>query len=320
MTQSLEDAIRAFAPELPLAVALSGGADSLALLVACAEKWPGQVVALHVNHGLQDAAAMFEDHCRSVCESLGVPLRIQHVDARHAIGQSPEDAARHARYTAISALALSEYGPIAIKSIAIAQNANDQVETLLLALSRGAGLAGISAMPARWRRDGLDHYRPLLAVAGADIRRWLAGRGIAFVEDPTNQDQRYTRNRIRARLVPALQDTFPQFLDTFTRSATHSAQAQQVLDEVAAQDLQLAGRDSDGMPRIRALQQLSRARQANALRHWLKERFQTIPSTAQLSELLDQLADCTTRGHRIHIKVGLGFVQRSSDVLTWYNP
>ena len=320
MTQSVEEAIRAFAPELPLAVALSGGADSMALLMACAEKWPGQVVALHVNHGLQEAAAMFEDHCRSACERLGVPLRIQRVDARHATGQSPEDAARQARYMALSALALVEYESTAIKSIAIAQHANDQIETLLLALSRGAGLAGLSAMPAHWRRDGLDYYRPLLAVAGADIRSWLAQRGIAFVEDPTNQDQRYTRNRIRARMVPALQDTFPQFLITFARSATHAAQAQQVLDEVAAQDLQLAGRGSDGLPRIQALQQLSRARQANALRHWLKDRFQTIPSAAQLSELLDQLADCTTRRHRIHIKVGLGFVQRSSDVLTWYNP
>lgn len=320
MTQSLDEAIGAFAPKLSLAVALSGGADSVALLVACAEKWPGQVVALHVNHGLQDAAAMFEAHCRSVCERLGVPLRIQRVDAHPLAGQSPEDAARQARYAALSALALVEYEQSAIKSIAIAQHANDQIETLLLALSRGAGLAGISAMPAHWRRDGLDYYRPLLAVAGADIRSWLAQRGIAFVEDPTNLDQRYTRNRIRARLVPALQDTFPQFLDTFARSAAHAAQAQQVLDEVAAQDLQLAGRGSDGLPRIRVLQQLSRARQANALRHWLKDRFQTIPSTAQLSELLDQLADCTTRGHRIHIKVGLGFVQRSSDVLTWYNP
>jgi len=320
MTQSLDEAIGAFAPKLPLAVALSGGADSVALLVACAEKWPGQVVALHVNHGLQDAAAMFEAHCHSVCERLGVPLRIQRVDAHPLAGQSPEDAARQARYASLSALALVEYEQSAIKSIAIAQHANDQIETLLLALSRGAGLAGISAMPAHWRRDGLDYYRPLLAVAGADIRSWLAQRGIAFVEDPTNLDQRYTRNRIRARLVPALQDTFPQFLDTFARSAAHAAQAQQVLDEVAAQDLQLAGRGSDGLPRIRVLQQLSRARQANALRHWLKDRFQTIPSTAQLSELLDQLADCTTRGHRIHIKVGLGFVQRSSDVLTWYNP
>jgi tRNA(Ile)-lysidine synthase len=319
MTQSVEEAIQCFTPDLPLAVALSGGADSMALLVACSEKWPGQVVAWHVNHGLQEAASTFEAHCRAICEQLNVPLGIQEVDARHQPGQSPEDAARQVRYKAFSALALEKYNDIAIKSIAIAQHADDQIETLLLALSRGAGLAGLSAMPARWQRGGLDYYRPLLTVPGADIRIWLAARGITFVEDPTNQDQRYTRNRIRAQLMPALRSAFPPFLDTFARTAAHAAQAQQVLDEVALQDIQLANGGAD-LPRIKALQLLSRARQANALRYWLKYSFQVVPSTAQLSELLDQLADCTTRGHRIHIKVGLGFVQRNSDVLTWYNP
>jgi tRNA(Ile)-lysidine synthase len=254
-----------------------------------------------------------------MCGQLGVPLRIQNVAARHQPGQSPEDAARQARYRAFSALALEKYNDVAIKSIAIAQHADDQIETLLLALSRGAGLAGLSAMPVRWQRGGLNYYRPLLTVSGADIRIWLAARGITFVEDPTNQDQRYTRNRIRAQLMPALRSAFPPFLDTFARTAAHAAQAQQVLDEVALQDIQLAN-GGGGLPRIKALQLLSRARQANALRYWLKYSFQVVPSTAQLSELLDQLADCTTRGHRIHIKVGLGFVQRSSDVLTWYNP
>ncbi len=320
VTQSVDEAIQGFNPVLPLAVALSGGADSVALLLACASKWPGQVTALHINHGLQEAATSFEDHCRLVCQQLNVPLRVQRVDARKQSGESPEDAARQARYLAISALALVQSGQYTIKSIAIAQHADDQVETLLLALSRGAGLAGLSAMPAHWQRDGLDYYRPLLAVAGADIRNWLGTRGIPFVEDPTNQDEQFTRNRIRARLMPPLRTVFPQFLDTFARSAAHAAQAQQILDEVAAQDLQSVARSTDGLPRIKALQALSRARQANALRHWLKQSFQCMPSTAQLSELLDQLADCTTRGHRIHIKVGSGFVQRSSDVLTWYNP
>jgi len=312
--------MRGFNPALPLAVALSGGADSVALLVACAEKWPGQVVAVHINHGLQDAASLFEDHCRVLCQQLNVPLTVQKVDASKQAGQSPEDAARQARYKAFSALGPVECAEGAIKSIAIAQHADDQVETLLLALSRGAGLAGLSAMQADWQRDGLDYYRPLLAVAGADIRSWLSGRGMAFVEDPTNQDEQFTRNRIRARVMPALRAAFPQFLDTFTRSASHAAQAQAVLDEVAVADVQAISRSGDGLLRIKALQLLSRARQANALRYWLKSRFQVVPSTAQLSELLDQLADCTTRGHRIHIKVGPGFVQRSSDVLTWYNP
>ena len=320
MTQSVDQAIAGFNPALPVAVALSGGADSVALLVACAEKWPGQVSAVHINHGLQAAATLFEDHCRALCKQLNLPLRVQNVDASKQAGQSPEDAARQARYMAFSALALVESDGSTIKSIAIAQHADDQVETLLLALSRGAGLAGLSAMPAHWQRDGIAYYRPLLGVAGADIRAWLAQRGIPFVEDPTNQDEQFTRNRIRARLMPALRAAFPQFLDTFARSASHAAQGQQVLDEVAAQDLQAVARSTDGLPRIKALQTLSRARQANALRYWLKQSQQVIPSAAQLSELLDQVADCTTRGHRIYIKVGTGFVQRSSDVLTWYNP
>ncbi len=320
MTQSVDQAVAEFNPALPLAVALSGGADSVALLVACAEKWPGQVSAVHINHGLQAAAPLFEDHCRLLCERLNVLLQVQKVDASKQAGQSPEDAARQARYMAFSALAPEKTSGIAIKSIAIAQHADDQVETLLLALSRGAGLAGLSAMPAHWQRDGLDYYRPLLQVAGADIRTWLAQRGVSFIEDPTNQDEQFTRNRIRARLMPALRQAFPQFLDTFARSASHAAQGQQLLDEVAEQDVQAITRDADGLPRIKALQALSRARQANAVRYWLKQNYQCVPSTVQLAELLDQVADCTTRGHRIHIKVGNGFVQRSSDVLTWYNP
>ena len=320
MTQSVAQAIAGFNPVLPLAVALSGGADSVALLLACAEKWPGQVSAVHVNHGLQAAATLFEDHCRTLCQQLNVPLQVVAVDAGKQAGQSPEDAARQARYMAFRTIAPVEYIGIAIKSIAIAQHADDQVETLLLALSRGAGLAGLSAMPAHWQRDGLDYYRPLLSVSGADIRTWLAKRGVAFVEDPTNQDEQFIRNRIRARLMPALRTAFPHFLDTFARSASHAAQAQQLLDEVAVQDLEAVRRSTDGLPRIKALQTLSRARQANAVRYWLKLSFQVIPSAAQLSELLDQVANCTTRGHRIHIKVGQGFIQRSYDVLAWYNP
>ncbi len=305
-----------FEPALPLAVAFSGGADSTALLLACAEKWPDQVRAFHIHHGVQAAAADFEQHCRALCVQLNVSLTVRRVDARHAAGQSPEDAARRARYRALAALALEEYGPIGIKTIAIAQHADDQVETLLLALSRGAGLPGLSAMPTNWLRAGISYHRPLLRVRGSDIRSWLAGRGVACVEDPTNIDEQFTRNRIRARLLPALDATFPQFRDTFARSAAHAAEAQEVLWEVAAHDLALIG----APPLIAAIQRLSRPRQANVLRHWLDATFRTTPSAAQLAELLDQIAACTTRAHQIRIKVGTGFVERQGAVLHWYNP
>ncbi len=305
----------AFEPALPLAVAYSGGADSTALLLACAEKWPRQVQAIHIHHGVQAAADDFERHCQAVCAQLEVPLTVTRVDGRHAPGQSPEDAARRARYQAFEALAIDEDAHKTLKSIAIAQHADDQVETLLLALSRGAGLAGLSAMPSSWVRGGICYHRPWLRVSGADIRAWLAGRGVAYIEDPSNVNQQFTRNRIRARLLPALQATFPQFRDTFARSAAHAAQAQALLLELAVQDLALIGTP----PVIAKLQRLSRARQANVLRHWLNTAFDTVPSAAQLAELLDQLDACRTRAHQIRIKVGAGFIERSGVALHWYN-
>ena len=210
-------AIAQFRPGLPLAVAFSGGADSTALLLACAEQWPGQVRALHVHHGLQDAADAFERHCTAVCAALGVPLAVHRVAAHAAPGQSPEQAARAARYQAFfehfSAGAQAESADPAIKDIAIAHHADDQVETMLLALSRGAGLPGLAAMPACWRIDGLTFHRPLLAVPAADVRAWLAHRGVPWIEDPSNADERFTRNRIRAKLLPALATAFPQCRD-----------------------------------------------------------------------------------------------------------
>ena len=312
MSISIDAAIQSFKPQLPLAVALSGGADSTALLIACAARWPGQVQAFHVHHGLQAAADGFEAHCRALCERLAVPLLVRHVDARNANGQSPEDAARQARYGALEDMLAEANG---IRSIALAQHADDQIETILLALSRGAGVAGIAAMPMQWQRAGVEWHRPLMKTGGAEIREWLKEQGARWVEDPTNADERYTRNRIRKNLLPALQSTFPQFRETFARSAEHAAQAAELLQELAEQDLQTVGNP----PSIKALQALSRARQANVLRHWLRLAHATTPSAAQLGALLDQIAACTTRGHRIHLKIGCGFIERKDGLLDWYN-
>ncbi|ADU37686.1 tRNA lysidine(34) synthetase TilS [Variovorax paradoxus] len=316
MSEAFERAIAAFEPaRWPLAVGFSGGADSNALLAACASRWPGQVVAFHVHHGLQAAADDFERHCGEVCARLGVPLVVHRVDARHAPGDSPEDTARRARYEAFGVMARMDSTRPFIQSIALGHHADDQVETLLLALSRGAGLPGLAAMPAHAERNGLNIYRPLLTVPAADIRAWLAARDLPWIEDPSNGDARYTRNRIRAVLLPALEQAFPQFRATFARSIGHAAQAQQLLLELAAQDLKSVG----DPPLIKALQAFSRARQANVLRHWLMQSHGCAPSAAQLDQLLDQVRACTTRGHRIHLKVAGGFAERKGDRLHWYN-
>jgi tRNA(Ile)-lysidine synthase len=316
MISSVDQALAGFAPKLPLAVAYSGGADSTALLLACARRWPTQVSAFHVHHGLQAAADDFELHCHNTCAALAVPFYAQRVDARHAPGESPEAAARQARYLAFESLLRAVPGSTPIQSMALGQHADDQVETLLLALSRGAGLAGLSAMPACWQRGAVTYYRPLLGLSSVAIRDWLRQQDMPWIEDPSNQDERYTRNRIRAHIMPALQACFPQFRETFTRSSAHAAQAQLLLDEVAAQDLAQVGTP----PVITSLQALSAARQANVLRHWLRITHQTTASTAQLQELMRQIAACQTRGHHMRIKVGQGFCVRLGGVLDWYNP
>lgn len=315
------------------AVAYSGGADSTALLLMLVEQNPGQVQAIHIHHGLQTAADDFAAHCTAFCAALGVPLHVVHVNASAAAGQSPEDAARRARYAALSGIvrdineALDQQirARKAIKTVAIAQHADDQIETLLLALSRGAGLPGLSAMPAQWQRDGVEFVRPLLGTSALEIRSWLASKGLTarqpgsanigqgWVEDPTNLETQFTRNRIRHDLIPVLDKAFPQFRQTFARSAAHAAAAQSLLAQVAIEDIEKTGNP----PRIVALQDLSSERQANALRHWLKSTYHVSPGTAQLAELQSQIANCTDRGKQLHIKVASGYVKRTGDVLAY---
>jgi tRNA(Ile)-lysidine synthase len=294
------------------AVAYSGGADSTALLLAAHALWPGRVSALHVHHGLQAAGNDFEAHARAFCASLDIPLTVLRVDARHAPGQSPEDAARQARYRALADAAQSSCAACVL----LGQHAQDQAETLLLALSRGAGLPGLAGMAESFERHGARFGRPLLPVDGRALRGWLDAQGMGYVVDPTNADLRYTRNRIRAQLLPVLAESFPAYAQTLARSARHAAQAQELLEEVAAQDLAQVG----DPPQIKPLQRLSRARQANVLRHWLRRRWQAAPSEAQLEQALDQIAACTTRGHRIRLKLASGHLLRDGAQLRYQPP
>ena len=297
-----------YAGEL-VGVAYSGGVDSTALLLAAVALWPGKVCALHIHHGLQDAADEFQRVCGELCSGLNIPLYAQRVDARPGSGMSPEDAARRARYHALAQLAQQQR----LKAVLLGHHANDQVETLLLALSRGAGLPGLSAMPEVLERGGTRFYRPLLQTAPEPLRDWLQQTQTRFIDDPSNLDLRYTRNRIRAELLPVLAAAFPQFRQTFARSAQHAAQGQRLLAELAAEDLLVVGHP----PVIRLLHTLSDARQTNVLRHWLSQCHQTAPTAAQMAQLLNQVAACRTRGHQINIKVGAGQVRRQGAQLAY---
>jgi tRNA(Ile)-lysidine synthase len=292
-----------------IVVAYSGGADSTALLHAAAAQRPGRVTAIHIHHGLQAAADDFVRHCEAACSAIGVPLHVVQVEAKNASGESPEDAARKARYAALAGRAIE----LGLETIALAQHADDQVETLLLALSRGAGVAGLAGMPAEFERFGVRFVRPLLGLGAQAIRDELAARGIDYVDDPTNTDLAYTRNKIRHRLLPVLGEVFPQYRETFARSARNMALAQEALAQAAIELIATVG----SPPNIAALQALPRASQGNVLRHWLKTQFGVTGSEAQMNELLEQIADCTNRGKGIRIKVASGLVERRGPVLTF---
>lgn len=298
---------------LPVVVALSGGADSTALLMACRDKWPGQVHAIHINHGLQAAASDFEAHCRTLCDSLSVPLHCEHLKIRPVKGESLEQVARDARYEALIQRVKLNWPQGA--TVMLAHHADDQVETVLLALLRGAGLPGLSAMPERFERQGVLFVRPWLQVKASSIRAWLGSKRQSWVEDPSNQNLDHTRNRIRLALGPVLDAHFPAHRQTLARSARHAAQAQLLLQELANEDLTRCG----DPPRIVDLRTLSPDRRANALRAWLK-RQGLRASAAQLDELVSQVQACSTGGHRIELKVGTGQVVRKGEVLVGYNP
>lgn len=252
-------------------VAFSGGLDStvlLHLLVSLSRRMAlPPLRAVHVAHGLQTAAAAWPAHCQQVCAALGVPLRVQAVQV--APGASLERAAREARYAALA----DELG--AGELLLTAQHLDDQAETLLFRLLRGAGVRGLAGMPAS-RALGPGHLlRPLLTAGRAELEAYAAVHQLHWVEDPSNGDLQYSRNYLRQQVLPVLQQRWPQAATSMARTAEHLREAQDLLDDLARLDLASLSEPARfawlGLPSLplAPLLALSAARQRNLLRYWL---------------------------------------------------
>jgi tRNA(Ile)-lysidine synthase len=269
-------------------VAYSGGVDSHVLLHALAtlRPLPGtQVGAVHVNHGLQADAGRWQEHCRTVCRDLGIPCVDLRVDARAAAGESPEAAARQARYRV-----LQDWLP-AGHCLLTAQHRDDQAETLLLQLLRGSGVRGLAAMPPAAAFGEGHLLRPLLACSRASLLAYARRHALEWVEDPSNTDTGLDRNYLRHRVLPVLRERWPAMSETLARSAGHCAEAAGLLADQAMQDIAALSQGvSDTLPAA-GLRQLPPARRRNALRHWLAERAGTAPSAAVLSRVNDDILD-----------------------------
>ncbi len=275
----------------PLLVGFSGGLDSLVLLTLLARlvrERPGfSLQACHVHHGLNPKADAWAEQCLQVCARLQVYCVVERVTIELGMGESLEALARAARYQAL-AKRLAPGG-----ALVTAHHEDDQLETLLLALKRGAGPRGLAAMPARQpfassEVVGGELLRPLLEVSRATLAAWAAQEKLVWVEDDSNQDERFDRNFLRARILPLLRQRWPSFAATVQRSSELCAELESLANEVAVADLQQC-QATDGSLTLAKVELLSLPRRHNLLRHWLRQLSGLVPSREQLLQIWPQV-------------------------------
>nr|WP_229804287.1 tRNA lysidine(34) synthetase TilS [Halomonas lutea] len=282
---AIDDALVAIPPGRPVWVALSGGLDScllLTLAVQAARRHPHPIYALHVNHGLQAAAADFERRCRVLCDRLGVPLYVERVRVDRQ-GRGMEAAAREARYAAFAQrVGVGD-------TLWLAQHADDQAETLLLAALRGSGVRGLAGMPAQRAWAGRYLVRPLLAFTRAELEREAKALGVVWADDPSNEDVAISRNYLRHDIIPRLAARWPEAPLSLARSATLASEADALLDDLAALDLEMAGGNADRLA-LDHIVSLSPSRQRLLIRYACQRLGLPTPPASRLATLLEQLS------------------------------
>ncbi len=279
-------------------VAFSGGLDSHVLLHALstlASDYPFMLQAIHVDHGLQLQSSDWSKHCQRVCDSLSIPLIIKNPVLDQKTGQSLEATARDARYAAL-AESLPDGG-----ICMTAQHRNDQSETLLLQLLRGAGVHGLASMPAMKKFSTGQLLRPLLSFARESLADYARRHQLLWVEDPSNQDNRFDRNFLRNEVMPVLRQRWQGMDKSLSRSARHAASAAAMLDDMARSDLihcRAAG--NHFFPSCIAcldaglLAELPARHCANALRYWVRMNGLTVPGDERIQSMLLLLAESSS--------------------------
>ena len=265
-----------------LTLALSGGVDSvvaLDILAGLARAHPFALDCLHVNHRISPHAGAWARFARAAARAYGVQCRVRTVELTPYRRLGVEGAARAARYAA--------FARVRGDFLVLAQHRDDQAETVLLQLVRGAGVAGLAGMAAARRAGGPTLLRPLLGAARAEIEQYARDRGLEWVEDESNADERYARNLVRRRVMPLLARLNPAAPANLARSATHLAEAHELARALAALDAREAMRE--GRLSAAALARLPPARARNLLRWTIAEAGLVAPEAARLDELLRQL-------------------------------
>ena len=310
-----------------LCVAYSGGLDSTVLLHALAraiaDRANYRMRAAHVDHQLHPDSGSWREQCSRVAQSLQIELVPLVVTVDAGADASPEAAARDARYGALRQILKPN------EVLLTAHHADDQLETMLFALMRGAGLRGLSGVPSVQIFGGGWLARPLLEFARAELEEWARAERLQWLEDPSNENTGFDRNFLRHRVLPALRERWPALAHNATRSTAHLREAGRLLDVLAATDLETVALGSClDMTRLTSL---APARRRNVLRHWIRQQGMRVPSTRKLAtierDLLiareDRLPRVEWDGVEVRRHGGLLYCMRqrppfeSADTLTW---
>ena len=270
-----------------IVIAYSGGVDSHALLHAayCAVQQPNAclpICAVHINHQLQPQSKFWKQHCAKICAEMNIPFTGIDVDAEGASGDSPEAAARDARYHAIER-AIREGD-----AVLTAHHRDDQAETVLLQMLRGSGVAGLAAMPVLQAFGAGFQLRPFLDLPKQSLREYASKHGLNVIEDPSNQSQRYQRNYFRNKVLPLIESRWPSASATIARVAKHSAESLQLNEALAGIDAKSVI-DLEGRVDISTLTLLANVRQKNLLRYWIQKATGRYPSSVVLQSVFDNV-------------------------------
>lgn len=280
-------------------LAFSGGLDSSVLLQLASQLSSHndsfQFKAIHIHHGLQNEADLWVQHCSETATRLGIPITIRHVSALPRSGQSPEEAARDARYGAFHQLIEPN------DTLLTGQHLDDQAETFLLQMARGSGLAGLSSMPERSDFAKGQLVRPLLTVSRETLKQFAEHEELSWIEDTSNQNESYERNFLRNSVLPLLKTRWPSLSASIARSAAHCAEANLIIEEQAEKHLQdLDPNNSKTLP-IDRLGAFNPSVQKTIIRLWLKQNGYRMPASKLLDQILQQaLGAAIDRNPKIH--------------------
>jgi tRNA(Ile)-lysidine synthase len=297
--QGLLSAIIAALPDCDrLLVAYSGGMDSHVLLHALSDlrhELKAGIHAVHVNHGLQAEAAAWAEKCSQYCNSHQIPMTVIEVDASTVKGESPEAAARNSRYQALGEL--MQQGDMLLT----AHHSQDQAETVLLQLLRGSGPSGLAAMPMVSGFGPGLHARPLLGFSRDELAEYAWHNRLQWLEDFSNRDTSFDRNFLRHEVIPLLKRRWPSMERTISRSASHCAEAQQLIEEAARSDMQAMQPGQGPGMSVTALSQLPPPRARAVIRTWIDDSGFQLPDTARLDRiLLEMLTAREDRNPLVH--------------------